>query len=75
MPPLTPGGPLPIGAPIYITAGDYEGYVGTLTGTQETDNRVTHYRARIKLPEQVEGMEFEAIVEAAYVQFSGQTGS
>ena len=71
---LTPGAPLPIGAPIYITAGDYEGYVGTITGTQETDNRLTHYRARIKLPEQVEGMEFEAVVEAAYVQFSGQTG-
>jgi hypothetical protein len=74
MPPLTPGAPLPIGAPIYVTAGDYEGYVGTITGTQETDNRLTHYRARIKLPEQVEGMEFEAVVEAAYVQFSGQTG-
>ena len=66
---------MPIGAPIYITAGDYEGYLGTITGTQETDDRLTHYRARIKLPEQVEGMEFEAIVEAAYVQFSGQTGS
>ena len=71
---LTPGGPLPIGAPIHITAGDYKGYVGTITGTEETDNRLTHYRARIKLPEQVEGMEFEAMVEAAHVQFSGQTG-
>jgi len=65
---------LPIGAPIYITAGNYEGYVGTITGTQETDNRITHYRARIKRPEQVEGMEFEAMVEAANVQLSDQTG-
>ncbi len=65
---------MPIGAPIYISAGDYKGYVGTITGTQETDNRLTHYRARIKLPEQVEGMEFEAIVEAANVQLFGQTG-
>ena len=71
MPPLAAGGSLPIGAPIYITAGDYEGYVGTITGTQETDKRLTHYRARIKLPEQVEGMEFEAVVDAAYVESSG----
>ena len=66
-----PGSPLPIGAPIYIAAGDYEGYVGTITGTMEADSRVTHYRARIKLPEQVEGMEFEAVVDAAYVESSG----
>ena len=65
---------MPIGASIYVSSGDYKGYVGTITGTQETDNRVTHYRARIKLPEQVEGMEFEAMIEAAYVQFFGQTG-
>ena len=75
MAPLAAGGSLPIGAPIYITAGDYEGYVGTITGTQETDNRITHYRARIKRPEQVEGMEFEAMVEAANVQLTDQTGS
>ena len=62
---------MPIGAPIYIAAGDYEGYAGTITGTMETDNKVTHYRARIKLPEQVEGMEFEAVVDAAYVESSG----
>ena len=74
MPGLGADGSLPIGAPIYITAGDYEGYVGTITGTQETDNRLTHYRARIKRPEQVEGMEFEAMVDAAYVQLSDQTG-
>ena len=61
-----------IGAPIYVSAGDYEGYVGRITGALGSDNRPTHYRVRIKLPEQVEGMEFEAIVEAAYVQFSGQ---
>jgi hypothetical protein len=71
MPGLTPGDPLPIGAPIFVTEGHYKGYVGTITGTQETDNRLTHYRARIRLPEQVEGMEFEAVVEAEYVQFFG----
>jgi hypothetical protein len=71
---LTPGGPLPGGAPTRVTDGEYVGFEGTVVGHIEEDGKLPRYRVVIKRPEEAEGMEFDTYVPAHTVAFQGRVG-
>lgn len=68
---LTPGGPLPSGAPIRVVSGEYEGFEGTIYGHRADDGTLTRYNVTIKQPDEDEGMEFNIDVPASAVQLRG----